>query len=181
MSAIPPDLSRLRHDLRTPLNHLLGYCDLLLEDDSLPGEFRPELDRIRSGGQERLEAVSGVPEVRADHATAAADLALDLTAFSESFASRTGHSVVLRIGIHSGPVVAGIIGRHRFSYDLWGDTVNTASRMESHGAPGRIHVSSVLRNRLAKTHRFEERGIMSIKGKGEMSTWFLLGRHHDDH
>lgn len=122
-------------------------------------------------------AVSGVPEPREGQAQAAADLALDLTVFAAFFASRTNQSITLRIGMHCGPIVAGVIGRHRFSYDLWGDTVNTASRMESHGVPGRIHVTAALRERLAGTHSFEERGVVPVKGKGDMTTWFLTGRH----
>lgn len=121
-------------------------------------------------------AVSGVPEARDDHASAAADLALGLVSFFEDFSRRTAHAVEIRVGIHCGPVVAGIIGRHRFSYDLWGDTVNTASRMESHGTPGRIQVTEAFRDALGDAFRLEERGPLAIKGKGEMTTWFLLGR-----
>ena len=84
--------------------------------------------------------------------------------------------VQLRIGINTGPVVAGVIGRQKFIYDLWGDTVNTASRMESLGVPGRIHVTDAVRSRLGDAYRFEPRGEVDIRGKGRMPTWFLTGR-----
>jgi len=89
---------------------------------------------------------------------------------------KAGMRLALRIGIHSGPVVAGVIGRQKFSYDLWGDTVNTASRMESHGVPGRIQATPDTYARLRDRYQFEERGRITVKGKGEMTTYFLVGR-----
>jgi adenylate cyclase len=79
----------------------------------------------------------------------------------------------LRIGIHSGPLVAGVIGTHKFVYDVWGDTVNTASRMEKYGEPGRVHVSAATRALLGDAFHFEPRGTIDVKGKGAMNTFFL--------
>ena len=87
-----------------------------------------------------------------------------------------GTSLELRIGINSGPVVAGVIGTRKFVFDLWGDAVNTASRMESHGEPGRIHVTEATFRLLRDRYDFAERGSIPVKGKGLMCTYFLLGR-----
>jgi len=118
-------------------------------------------------------AVAGAPEPRADHASSAMALARGmLTALAE--ASR--HSPVpleLRIGLASGPVVGGIIGQRRILFDLWGDTVNIASRMESSGVPGRIHVASSTRDLLADSLAFEERDPVDVKGIGRMTTYLL--------
>ena len=91
----------------------------------------------------------------------------------ERIADATELALQARIGIHTGPVVAGVIGTHKFVYDVWGDTVNTASRMERHCLPGRIHVSAALRMALGDQFQFEPRGMTNIKGKGMMETYFL--------
>jgi class 3 adenylate cyclase len=120
--------------------------------------------------------VGGLPEPRPDHAQAVADMAL---AAREEVARHTdpaGEPLAARIGIDTGPVVAGVIGRRKFSYDLWGDTVNTASRMESNGVPGCIQVTERTYRRLRDGFRLERRGPIQVKGEGEMTTWFLVGR-----
>jgi class 3 adenylate cyclase len=133
------------------------------------------LEKIKTVGDEYMVA-AGVPVPRDDHAQAVAELALrirDHTAANHF----DGHTIALRIGIHSGPVVAGIIGTHKFSYDLWGDTVNTASRMESSGIPGQIQVSSATHGLLENSgYIFEPRGAIEVKGKGTMNPWLLTGR-----
>ena len=128
------------------------------------------------------EAASGATHVL-DNATvfatvaeAIADLGLEMLEAAAHRTLRNGEPIRLRIGIDSGPVVAGVIGRRKFSYDLWGDTVNTASRMESHGVPGYIQVTERVRGLLADRFVFRERGTVEVKGKGPMRTYLLLGR-----
>ena len=119
---------------------------------------------------------AGVPTPRPDHASALALMALDmLDAMGAS--DEVGHEgLELRIGINSGPVVAGVIGRKRFLYDLWGDAVNTASRMESHGTPGRIQITRATYELLGDAFVCEPRGPVPVKGKGDVEAWYVLGR-----
>ena len=133
---------------------------------------RHGLEKIKTIGDAYM-VVSGLPVPRADHARAAAEMALDMQRAVEEIVFDDGTALCMRIGIHSGPVVAGVIGKSKFIYDLWGDTVNTASRMESHGLPGRIQVSSAFRDLLGDAFVFEKRGEVEIKGKGLMTTYFL--------
>jgi len=129
------------------------------------------LEKIKTIGDGYL-AAAGVPIPRADHAEAAARLAL---AMRQALAElRTVSGLSLRIGIDSGPVVAGVIGRTKFGYDIWGDTVNTASRMESHAAPGTIQVTERTYRRLERLFVLERRAGVAVKGKGEMTTYVLL-------
>jgi len=156
------------------------------------------LEKIKTIGDAYM-VVSGAPEPRADHAEAMAQFALEMVEAMKEFTSKsTGEAIQLRIGIHSGEVVAGVIGKKKFAYDMWGDAVNTASRMESHGEPGKIHVSEDFARNLTPTlspregfSEFEsslsssfpfgegrdgvlvERGEMHIKGKGLMKTYYL--------
>ena len=135
-------------------------------------------EKIKTIGDAYMVAV-GLPEARADHAQVAADLALDMMAAMAGRLDDQGKPLSLRIGISSGAVVAGVIGRSKFAYDLWGDPVNTAGRMESHGLPGHIQVSAATERLLHETHRLEPRHGIEIKGKGIQETWFLLGRMQD--
>jgi adenylate cyclase len=132
------------------------------------------LEKIKTVGDAYMVA-SGVPVGRPDHAHAIADLALR---FRDHTANNRfeGHDVELRIGINSGPIVAGVVGTHKFAYDLWGDVVNTASRMESGGIPGSIQVTEATYQLIRDDFVCEPRGVLAVKGKGEMNTYLLVGR-----
>ncbi len=134
------------------------------------------LEKIKTIGDAYM-AVAGAPEECVDHVDRVMEAAI---AMREEVARRLrsgdGIPLAIRIGIDTGPVVAGVIGRSRFIYDLWGDAVNTASRMESHGLPGEIHVTGAVRDRLEGRYAFRSRGEIEVKGKGRMETWLLEGR-----
>jgi adenylate cyclase len=148
------------------LNEVFTRCD----------EFVAELglEKIKTVGDEYMVA-AGVPQGRPDHACVIAELALRIR---DHFAANqvAGRRLAFRIGINSGPVTAGIIGTNKFSYDLWGDTVNAASRMESGGVPGSIQVSSATYELIRDAFVCESRGTTPVKGKGEMETYLLLSR-----
>jgi guanylate cyclase len=150
------------------LNEFLSAFDELAQQHRL----RP----IRTMGDSYL-VVGGLPVPMPDHAQAAANMALDMLDKVSGLNQQHGWAVGFRIGLNSGPVMAAVVGRHRFTYDVWSDTVNTASRMESSGTAGRIQVTEEIYRRLSLTHRFECRGQIDIKGKGPMTTYFLIGRH----
>jgi class 3 adenylate cyclase len=118
-------------------------------------------------------AVCGLPEPRSDHARAAAELALEMLRVVEEFNRQRGTNLQFRIGLNSGPVVAGVIGSTKFIYDLWGDTVNVASRLESTGVPGAIHVTESIYTKLCGAYTFEERGLIEVKGKGKLPCWIM--------
>jgi len=139
---------------------------------------RHGLEKIKTIGDAYMVA-GGLPEPRADHAEAVAELGLDMLDDLARVCSAAGVQLALRIGIDTGPVVAGVIGRHKFIYDLWGDTVTTASRMESHGVPGRIQVTERIRDRLAPRYLLEERGEIDLKGKGPTRVYLLVSRRSE--
>lgn len=120
--------------------------------------------------------VGGLPMPRSDRAEAIAQMALDMQQAIIDFSNTNDRDFSIRIGINSGPVVAGVIGIKKFIYDLWGDTVNTASRMESHGLPGCIKVTSATYERLQDKYLLESRGALEVKGKGMMTTYLLKYR-----
>jgi class 3 adenylate cyclase len=132
------------------------------------------LEKIKTIGDAYMVA-GGVPERREGHCEAVARMALDMLAVRDRLDLGLGEPLRLRIGIARGPVVAGVIGRQKFSYDLWGDVVNTASRMESHGLPDRIQITAEVARALQDRFQVERRGTIQVKGKGPMETWFLCG------
>lgn len=148
------------------LNEVFSYFDSLVE--------KYDLEKIRTIGDSYMVA-SGVPRPRPDHAHALARMALDMCAYIHSNPVCVSRRLDFRIGINSGPVVAGVIGRKKFIYDLWGDAVNTASRMESHGVPGKIQITRETYELIKDAFICEPRGSVMVKGKGEMATWYLTG------
>jgi guanylate cyclase len=148
------------------LDHLFSHFDVLAD--------RYGLEKIKTIGDCYMVA-AGVPTPRPDHARALALVALDMIDAMRSTEVVGDFGLEIRIGINSGPVVAGVIGRKRFLYDLWGDAVNTASRMESHGTPGRVQVTRATRDLLADEFDLEPRGTVQVKGKGVIETWYLVG------
>jgi guanylate cyclase len=149
------------------LNEIYTYFDDVVE--------KYGLEKIRTMGDGYMVA-SGIPTPRPDHAHALAAAALEMMEFLERWDSPYADDIEFRMGINSGPVLAGVIGRKKFSYDVWGDPVNVASRMESHGEPGKIQVGRDTYELLKDDFLFEPRGSIYIKGKGEMETWFLIRR-----
>lgn len=133
------------------------------------------LEKIKTIGDCYM-AACGLPEATEDHVTPMIEFALAILERLEQISKDSGRELSVRIGINSGPVTAGVIGRQKFIYDLWGDAVNTASRMESHGEAGRIQVTTAVRDHLEGRYQFESRGTIEIKGKGPMETFFLVGR-----
>lgn len=147
--------------------------EVFLYIDDLSDKYGVE--KIRTIGDAYMVA-AGVPTARSDHADALALMALEIQDFARARSGNGVGEISFRIGMSSGPVVAGIIGSKKFQYDLWGDTVNTASRMESHGVPGRTQITSATRALLADRFLCTPRGAIEVKGKGAMETWFLDGR-----
>jgi class 3 adenylate cyclase len=167
----------------TPLSEQLSAEDVvaLLDRifarwDELAAEHRVE--KIKTIGDAYMVA-SGIPLPREDHAQAIAELALQMRPEVKRSAADGGLELEVRIGIDSGPVIAGVIGRAKFSYDLWGDTVNTASRMESHAPPGTIQVTERTYQSLQQRYELRPRGTIEVKGRGPMTPYLLVGRRRD--
>jgi adenylate cyclase len=137
------------------------------------------LEKIKTIGDAYM-VVGGLPRPRQDHVQAVAALALDMLEAIDHISAHNGHRLEIRIGINTGPVIAGVIGRKKFSYDLWGDTVNVASRMQTHGLAGCIQVTQAVYDRLQDQYHFRERSSVPIKGKGHMTTYLLTGKKIPD-
>jgi adenylate cyclase len=158
----------------TPPADLIRFLDRLYTGfDALVDKHG--LEKIKVSGDSYM-VVSGVPWPRGDHVHALADLALDMADLAAGLTDRHGRPVPLRIGLACGPVVAGVVGARRFFYDVWGDAVNVASRMESTDPEGRIQVPQAVYERLKDDFVLQERGEIVVKGKGVMRTWYLIGR-----
>ncbi len=163
-SSAPADLVRF-------LDRLYSAFDALVD--------KYGLEKIKVSGDSYM-VVSGVPRPRPDHAQALADFAIDMANVAAGLKDPHNHPVPLRVGMACGPVVAGVVGSRRFFYDVWGDAVNVASRMESTDSVGRIQVPEAMYSRLKDEFVLQERGQIDVKGKGSMRTWYLIGRRAAD-
>ena len=146
------------------LNEVFSYFDSFVE--------KYDLEKIRTIGDNYMVAC-GVPRPRRDHAQALGRMALEMNGYVPGSPSSRHNPLQFRIGMNSGPVVAGVIGFKKFHYDIWGDAVNTASHMESHGAPGKIQITRATYELIKDDFLCQPRGFIQVKGKGEMETWFL--------
>ena len=156
----PPQLIRMLNDVFSRLDQIAKAHGI---------------EKIKTIGDAYMMA-AGVPLERQGHAYAIAACALDIAMLSGSMHDPEGNPIRFRVGIHTGPGVAGVIGSHKFAYDIWGATVNTAARLEAYGEPGRIHASDEVRQLLHDQFVFEARGLIDIKGKGALPTWWLAGQ-----
>jgi guanylate cyclase len=148
------------------LNEAFSYFDSLVD--------KYDVEKIRTIGDSYMVA-SGVPRRRADHAQALVCMALEMRNFVNTHTFRNGQQVSFRIGINSGPVIGGVIGKRKFVYDVWGDAVNIASRMESHGMGGTIQITKATYDLIKDDFVCEPRGTVDVKGKGEMEVWLVIG------
>lgn len=156
---------------KTPPDQLLALLDdVFSRFDTIADRYG--IEKIKTIGDAYM-AASGVPKPDADHAANAARAALAMIQAIDDLNRERGLALGLRVGLNTGPVVAGIIGTKRFSYDLWGDVVNTASRMESHGVPHAIHLTATTHRHLVGRFTLTSRGTLEVKGKGPMETWLL--------
>jgi guanylate cyclase len=149
------------------LNEIFSTFDSLVE--------KYGLEKIRTIGDNYMVA-AGVPRPRPDHCQAMASMALDMLEYIQKRPGENGKMVNFRIGLNTGPMIGGVIGRQKFHYDVWGDTVNVASRMESQGKAGKIQITQAAHQLLKEDFLCEPRGKVAVKGRGEMDTWFLVGR-----
>ena len=166
------DFTKLSENL-TPSGLVQFLNQIFSTFDSLVEKYR--LEKIKTVGDAYMVA-GGFPDPRPDHVDAVADLALEMRDSLAGFHTEKTQSVFMRTGIHTGPAVAGVIGTKKFIYDVWGDTVNTASRMESHGVGGKIQVSEAAYKVLKDKYILEKRGLIEIKGKGRLMTYWLQGK-----
>jgi class 3 adenylate cyclase len=150
------------------LNEIFTHFDSIAD--------RRGVEKIKTIGDSYM-AAAGLPTRAANHAERAAHMAMDMLEVMDRFNAKNNYHLDIRIGISTGAAVAGVIGKRKFLYDLWGDVVNTASRMESHGVAGRIQITDSTRLCLGDTFHLENRGSIAVKGKGDMNTWFISSRN----
>ena len=180
-----PEVTVLFADLAgfTELSTHLSPTELVERLDQIFSEFDLlvelyDLEKIKTIGDAYM-VVGGLPTPRPDHARAIAGMALDMQSVINRINARNETNLRIRVGINTGPVIAGIIGKKKFIYDLWGDTVNVASRMESHGHPGHIQITDTTYQLIKDEFIFAKRGTIEVKGRGEISTWLIMARRPD--